>query len=227
MKKFLKNENGDYVIEASIVLTIVMVFIFFLLMLGFYLYQGMCVNVVANDTASSIAAIYGYETKDPLEGFVSENDYAKTDAYRHIINSAKNIVTGRDENQKKAIWYTLSTLDLQKYIAPANPPQASVTIKLLTPFKTQINVEVTAEYEVPLAGMLARISGGAIDDKITFKGTGSAICTDISEYKAKIDFFAQLLGVVSKNGKFQTINKDLNQIWEDLDKMIELFNKLK
>ena len=62
----IKNEKGEVVVEASIVLTITVVFITVLIYLGFYIYQYTNMQVVANEAATNVAQVYSSEYKDPI-----------------------------------------------------------------------------------------------------------------------------------------------------------------
>lgn len=228
MKKFsvlLKKENGDFVIESTIVLTIVMIFIFFLLMLGFYLFQQMCVYVVANDTATSIAAIYSYESKDPVEGLVSQEDYSKTNIYRHVVSGAMSVlgVDSQKENKNKGKWNAYYSLRNYQYIAPINDPEVDLIFKTISPFKTQVTVNIKAEYSMPIAGMLNRVLGNSDSENMTFSATGSAICIDLYEYFSRIDFYCKISEIVTDSSSVEEMNGNITKIKTSLDKVMELF----
>ena len=94
-----KKENGEVVVEASIVVTLVLIVITIMLYVGMILYQQTLVSVMANQTASNIAQVYGNNLKDPFTGYVdSDRVYQsitysnmKTDAYMDVIEQKANV----------------------------------------------------------------------------------------------------------------------------------------
>ena len=149
MLKKLKKQDGDVIVESTIVLSIVIVFIFFLLMLGFYLFQKMSVYIIANDTAYTVASIYSYNAKDPIEGYISPNDYTDTgNLYRYLVNSITSTF-GENKNENKGRWYAYYSLQGYQYLAPKEDPQVTVDIKPVSAFKSQVNVTIKAKYVIP------------------------------------------------------------------------------
>ena len=82
----IKDEKGEVVVEASIILTLTVVFITVLIYLGFYIYHYTHMQVVANQAATNVAQIYSSEYKDPIYGYISETEFYKTDLYRNLTN---------------------------------------------------------------------------------------------------------------------------------------------
>lgn len=74
--KMLLNEEGNTVIEATFVVTICIIVVFVLLVIGFIFYQENLLQSVANQTANGIARTYPYSKKDPVTGYIGENNLA-------------------------------------------------------------------------------------------------------------------------------------------------------
>lgn len=226
MRKFrkkMKDENGNVIIEATLVLTIVMVFIFFLMMLGFYLFQYANVYIVANDTASSIASIYSFDKKEPIEGYVSKADYSDTkNTYRYITNAVKSVFS-TTESEKKAKWYAYYNLNRFQYISPYEDPVVTVSFKTLSPLKTQVNVSVTAKYDFPLVTSLSHIMGTENESLLTINASASAVVTDVSEYLSRTYFYCDVMDTIAGTNTYTGIQKSLNRIIEDINKILELF----
>ena len=225
MKKLAKSEKGDFVIEATIVLTIVIMFVFFLLMLGFYLFQQMAVNIVANDTANSIAQIFAYDAKDPLEGMISQEDYTKSSVYRHIVSGAFSVlgIESQNKNINKAKWHVYYSLNNYQYIAPKEDPTVEISFKNLTPFKKQIFVKIIAKYDMPFAGVLGRLLGQTGNSEMVFEGSGAAVCTDLSEYFSRIDFGNKLIEIIAGSDEAKKTLASLDKITTTMNRVLDLF----
>ena len=170
MKK--KNERGEVVVEASIVVTIVIIFITIMLYTGMILYQQTVVSVMANQTASSIAQVYSNNLKDPFTGYVdADNVYQsitysnmKTDAYMNVIEQKANVFARYRLKSSRILATGNTTVDIDVVKKPN---------ELL---KSQIVVTIHDKYDVPLVSMFG--SDGAIE----FAASGRADCVDILEY---------------------------------------------
>lgn len=224
MKRLLKkmsNQNGDVIIESTIVLSIVIVFIFFLMMLGFYMFQQMSINIIANDTAATIASISSHKEKDPIEGYISKSDYTETsNLYRYISNDFVNLFGGIDHRENRAKWYAYYTLDGYQYIAPSKEPTVTVDVDMVSPFKSQIKVKIEAEYEFPLVSTLMAMLGDSDDGKIKVVATGYAVCNDMSEYVSRVLLYCDLTDALTNTGAYQGFNNNISGIIEDIKKII-------
>ena len=223
IRKRILNQDGDVMIESTIVLTIVIVFIFFLLMLGFYLFQQMSVYVVANDTASTIASIYSYNDKEPTEGYITLNDYNDTkNTYRYVTNAVVSVFS-TSETENKAKWYAYYNLNNFQYITPCEDPQVTVTFKTLSPLKTQVNVKVIAKYDFPIVSSLSRVMGTENDSLFIVNAEGSAVCTDISEYMSRVGLYCDVFETITGTSTYGNLSKSLSQIKSDINKILAYF----
>lgn len=167
-----KKENGEVVVEASIVVTIVVIFISVMFYIGMILYQQSLVSIIANRTASDIAQVYSNNLKDPFTGYVdSDRVYQsitysnmKTDAYADVI-AQKAHSLGLYRMKSSAILNTGETTVEVQLVKKQN--------ELL---KSQIIVTVHDKYELPLVSIFG------VDNKLTFSASGRADCVDILEY---------------------------------------------
>ena len=88
-----KRENGEVVVEASIIVTLVFIVISIMFYIGMVLYQQTAISTVANRTATNISQVYSNTLRDPFTGYVDpDNAYQsvtysnmKTDAYLDAI----------------------------------------------------------------------------------------------------------------------------------------------
>lgn len=167
-----KTERGEVVVEASIVVTLVMIVITAMLYVGMVLYQQTLVSVMANQTAANIAQVYGNNLKDPFTGYVdSDRVYQsitysnmKTDAYMDVVEQKANV-------------FAKYRLRSSRILATGN---TSVEIDIVKKpnelLKSQIVVTIRDSYDVPLVGMFG--TNGLVE----FGSTGKADCVDVIEY---------------------------------------------
>ncbi len=167
-----KSDCGEVVVEASIVVTLVMMIITIMLYVGMILYQQTLVSVVANQTASNIAQAYSNNMKDPFTGYVEPEkvyqsvsyDNMKTDAYIEVI-------------EQKASVFAQYRLKSSRILNNGN---TSVEVEIVKKpnelLKSQIVVTVHDTYDVPLVGIFGTKS------LVEFSASGRADCVDILEY---------------------------------------------
>ena len=165
-------ESGEVVVEASIVVTIVVIFISVFLYIGMILYQQSLVSIMANQTASNIAQVYSNSIKDPFTGYVdSDSVYQsityssmKTDAYVDVLTQKANTLA----------YYRLKS---SRILTTGNPNvEVDIVKKPNELLKSQIVVTIRDKYQLPL------VSFFGADNELEFSATGRADCVDILEY---------------------------------------------
>lgn len=167
-----KKESGEVVVEASIVVTLVVIFISIMLYIGMVLYQKSVISVVANRTATNISQVYSNTFRDPFTGYLDfDNAYnqityrnIETDAYLDAIKQ-KGTAFAQYRLKKAQI---IPTLDRQVSVQVVSKPAEIL--------KGQIVVTITDKYEVPLAGFFG------LDGELSFTATGRADCVDYLLY---------------------------------------------
>ena len=167
-----KRESGEVVVEASIVVTLVMIIITIMMYVGMILYQQTLVSVMANQTASNIAQVYSNNLKDPFSGYVDPDKVyqsitysnMKTDAYMSVVEQKANV-------------FAQYRLKSSRILANGN---TSVEVQIVKKpnelLKSQIVVTIRDHYDVPLVGMFG--TSGLVE----FASSGRADCVDVLEY---------------------------------------------
>ena len=199
MKK-IKSQNGNVVIEASIVMTISVVMVVVLINLGFIIYQQSLINSVAQSTATNIANVYASNYRDPFYGYMDESEFYKTNLYRYVGNI---FTSNQDESAtRKAEWSALYKLKKGSLINDDKiKVSADVVRKKGTLVQHQVVVTVESEYEIPLTA----IWGG--ENKMKYKTVARADCVDLIDYFNTVDtanevVISQLDGFLEKFNKF-------------------------
>lgn len=167
-----KRESGEVVVEASIVVTIVVIFISVFLYIGMILYQQSLVSVMANQTASNIAQVYSNSIKDPFTGYVDSDS-----VYQSITYSSMKTDAYADAMTQKANTLAYYRLKSSRILTTGNPDvQVDIVKKPNELLKSQIVVTIRDQYELPLVSLFG------VDNKLEFSATGRADCVDILEY---------------------------------------------
>lgn len=167
-----KRESGEVVVEASIVVTLVVIVVTAMLYIGMVLYQQTLVSVMANQTAANIAQVYSNNLKDPFSGYVDpERVYQsitysnmKTDAYMSVVEQKANI-------------FAQYRLKSSRILAKGNTSvEVDIVKKPNELLKSQVVITIKDRYDVPLVGMFG--TTGLVE----FASSGRADCVDILEY---------------------------------------------
>ncbi len=167
-----KRESGEVVVEASIVVTIVVIFLSVFLYIGMILYQQSLVSVMANQTASNIAQVYSNSIKDPFTGYVDSDSVYQSITYSSMKTDA--YVDAMTQKANKLAYYRLKS---SRILTTGNPDvQVEIVKKPNELLKSQIVVTIRDQYELPLVSLFG------VDNKLKFSATGRADCVDILEY---------------------------------------------
>lgn len=175
-----KRENGEVVVEASIIVTLVFIVLSIMFYIGMVLYQQTAISTVANRTATNISQVYSNTLRDPFTGYVDpDNAYQpvtyknmKTDAYLDVIKQ-KGTAFAQYRLKRTQI---ISAVDRQVEVQVVNKPNEIL--------KAQIVVTITDSYDVPLVGIFNA------DGKLSFSSTGRADCVDYLEYLLGVEAIA-------------------------------------
>lgn len=168
-----KNEKGEVVVEASIIVTLVVTFITLMLYVGMILYQKTLITVMANQTASNIAQVYSNNLKDPFTGYVDPDrvyqsitySNLKTDAYMDVVNQKANVMGQYRLKSSRILATGATTVDVDIVKKPN---------ELL---KSQIVVTIHDKYDIPLVDLFG-VNSGIVE----FSAKGRADCVDVLEY---------------------------------------------
>ena len=169
-----KNENGEVVVEASIIVTVVFLFITLMLYISMVIYQQSLVSVMANQTASNLAQVYSNTIKDPFTGYIDADSVyqsvtysnMKTDAYLDVINKKANAFANYRLKSSDVIEGKSTSVDVDLVKKPN---------ELL---KSQIVVTIRDSFDVPLLSVFDENTNSLLE----VSATGRADCVDILEY---------------------------------------------
>lgn len=168
-----KRESGVLVVEAAIVVTVVTMFIAVMLYICMILYQQSLVNIMANQTASNIAQVYGNTLRDPFTGYVDADGVHEEVTYANLRNQAYMDVI--EQKADAAALYRLKS----SRVLTTGETEVSVQVvpKTNELLKDQVVVTIRDRYVLPLVSFF-----GVSNNALTFEATGRADCTDLLEY---------------------------------------------
>lgn len=159
-------------VEASIVVTLVVIFISVLFYIGMILYQHSAQSTMANQTATNIAQVYGNTIRDPFTGYIDSDSIYQNITYSSIRDEAENEIM-----LKKANYLAKFNMKRSRIIsADTSDVDVQIVKKPNELLKNQVIVTVTDRYDVPLVGIFG------VDNSLEFKSTGRADCVDLLEY---------------------------------------------
>ena len=178
MKRLLKREKGEVMVEASLVMTVVIVVIVTLAYLGLIMYHQTLITSTANQTASNIAQVYSNSGKDPVTGYIDVSNLDNDGMVIKMKNQAySNVIT------KKAEWYSRYRLAKGRFLKSDEPKiEVKIENKKGALLRAQVIVTVEVDYELPFVKLL-----GLESTTIHYKATGRADCYEILDYINMID----------------------------------------
>lgn len=172
-----KKNRGEVVVEASIVVTLVGIFITLLLYAGMMLYQKTLVSTLANQTAANIAQVYSNSIKDPFTGYVEPEKVYQSITYSNMKDDAYIEVL-----ENKANAFAKYRLKSSRILATGNPTvEVDIVKKPNELLKSQIVVTIHDQYDMPLVSIFGANS------VVDFSASGRADCVDILEYINGVD----------------------------------------
>ena len=220
-RKLFKKENGETVVEATMVVPIVIIVIFLLIYLGFVLYQQTILTVVANDTAASIGQVYATPSKDPFVGYTNTEKLSETKLYRNLYNAVGNAMGKTDtvdgNNELKAQWfakYRLASTQLYK-------EKGSITYDIGferqpgTVLQKIVVVKIKATYDLPFLKFF-----GISNSEKLFEAEARAQCFDLLDYSSTLSLVNTVL-TDSVGSTAEKINKVFDAIKDFKQKLGE------
>ena len=166
------NQDGEIVIESTIVMVVTIFIVFLLLNLLFAMYNQQLITTTANRTATDVASVYGNKAKDPFFGFMDDDDFENNSPYRYFLGSSL-----ADKNKEKAIWYASYYLDKETLGNKQANMYSGITVTTgyNSLYQRVINVKIVEEYNMFTLNPLAIFK---IEPKYTAASEASAVCID-------------------------------------------------
>ncbi|MGN0548728.1 MAG: InlB B-repeat-containing protein [Acutalibacteraceae bacterium] len=206
----MKREKGEMMVEASLVLTVVIVVIVSLAYLGLIMYHQTLITSTANQTASNIAQVYSNSSKDPVTGYIDVSNLDNDG----MVNKMKNQAYA-DVIKEKAEWYSKYRLAKGNFLKSEEPEiDVKIENKNGALLRAQVVVTVEEDYELPFVQLL-----GMEKPTIKYKATGRADCYEILDYVNVVEAVDKI--DVTENFKVNFYNKD-NSLFKTVEVMHDM-----
>ena len=181
IRKGIKNENGEVMLEALIVYTVTIFLLFFILSVFCVLFQRWNIQTIANESATRVAQTYKLVDADESTGYVTKDQITNVREYRYIWNNSEL----KDAATNKIKHYASWRLSKTTFTKNVTEPQIDVEVVRDDLARRHIEVTITGAYTVPLCEFLSYFG---FNSKITYKVTSYADCVDLIDYVNTIDF---------------------------------------
>lgn len=172
-KHFIKSENAEVMVEASLIMSIAVIVIFMLMYLNFITYHQTLITTTANQTATNIAQVYSNSFKDPVTGYVDVSNLDKEGIVNKMKSEAYTEIITKD-----AEWYSKYSMIKGQFLK-AEEPEVEVRIenKNGALLRAQVVVDIKEAYELPFVRFF-----GIDNPMIEYQATGRADCYEIMDY---------------------------------------------
>lgn len=212
-QKCWKNENGEIMLESSIVLVFVILLLIALLSISFMFYQQAMLNSVAAEIASDVARNLKYTNitmgsdQITLSCYDKDNNSDKIRMYRMSIGSGKV----EDKHQDRAEVYVVERVNQTNLGINSHNAEVECKIEHSGIGRAYVTVKVTQKTDFFMSGVLEFLG---IYDEDTFTAHASAECMDLMSYTSMINFsnnMGEWLGPLNPVGQLYGSFKELIQ----------------
>lgn len=175
MKKLMKKESGEVMIESTIVIVITLLMLVWILGVGFIYYQKYVVCIATNELAKKVAVTYDSPDSDIIMGYVSANDV-----------SGKRIYFTSDvtqENEERADSYMKYMMDKANLFGTVK--DVDVAVEHIDDATSRSHVKVTTEctFDTPF-GIFLEFFG--MSGTTTYRVSSYADSTDVQGHLSTI-----------------------------------------
>lgn len=181
IKKGMKNENGEVMLESLIVYSVTIFLLFFILAIFSVLFQRWNIQTIANESATRVAQTYKLMDADVDTGYVSKSEVAEVREYRYIWNN----VELQNSSKTKIEDYASGRLKKTTFTKNVTEPQFDIKVVNDSLSRRHIEVKITGEYSVPFGQALSYFG---FDSTTKYEVTAYADCVDIIDYVNTVDY---------------------------------------
>lgn len=189
MKSLIKNESGEVMIEAALIMVLVIALCFMLISLGFLFYQQVLVNDLACETATEIARNYkltAIETGMDQHTF-GPDEASKLKMYRLMFSDSS-----KNAHQMRAESYLPGRLSYTSLGLNSEKPKVEVQIVSDSIGRAHVEARVSVKCEIFLGGILQYLK--IIDTpKLEFSAVARSEIIDITAYAGNAKFMRFVL----------------------------------
>lgn len=195
IQRFQIKENGEIMLESSIVLVCVLLLLMALLSISFMFYQQAMLTTVASEIAADIAKNYKYSNIE------MGDDQITLDAYEEVKMCRMSLGRSGIERAhvQRAEAYVVERVNLTSLGLNSKDPVVDCEIIHSGIGRAYVQVTVTQETDFFLSGILEFLE---IYDEDGFSASASAECLDMISYTSMINFSNYLGGELAPFDEF-------------------------
>lgn len=206
-----KNQRGEIMLEASIILVLVIIMLFAILSLTFFYYQEALMVTIATETASDIGKNYKFADIEIGDNDISLNDVEDAKMFR--MSFAKNKLKRLYETRAQTYgdWrLSLATLGFN-----TGDLQADCEIKYSGLGRAYVEVTVSQQTDFLFSGVLDMLN--IVDENQLFSASATAECADLMAYTSMVNFVEYASGVLDE---FNSIGNLYSSVQDFADKLM-------
>ncbi len=203
-----RNENGEIMLEGTIVMVLTMIIIIWILGVGFIYYQRFLVTAITNDAAAKVAATYNNPSSDLVMGYIKAENLSQRDLYRGIHGDSLQAA-----NETKASNYVNYMLQRTNFVGTVE--SVNVKLKLVNDSALRKHVEVNTEvsFNTPFGFALDWFGMNGV---ARYSNAARADCTDIIDYITTVDFAAYQLSGKAISGEFTKLINSFTKVYNHI-----------
>lgn len=210
--KLKREENGEMMIEAIVVVVTAVVLIFFTMNVGIMYHNRNVLHAIANESATAIANVYDSIGKEPFYGYTDPAFFAGRDAYRHTGFKLEN------KAEEKGKWYA-SYLVNEYEFSTKKMDFSGITVDCERNDLGQRVVKVCIKKKYPVfVAMPSEVFG--LDLRYEIETEGIAVCYDVLHQMNAVTLIDEMQShVVDKSLVLSSVKA--------ISDMVEAFSKAK
>lgn len=204
-KRKLKKQNGEVMLEASIILVFIIILLLGLLSISFMFYQQSLMNTIATEIASDVAKNYKF-TSLKMGDDHTLDDYNGTKMFRMSFGK-NNVENAQEDRAEEYVDWRLPLASLG-----LDPEEVEVDCEIISSGIGRAYVKVTLSQKTDffLSGILELME--ITDENTMFGSTAYAECNDLMGYTSMVSFTqygSEKLSVFKSVGNFYGSVKSL------------------
>lgn len=184
LKKCLNDDNGEVMLESTLVMVVTMFLLIALISLGFLFYQQAMINTVASDLATDIASAYKLAGVESDSDGIPANAYNDIELYRTSLSISNMKASHRNNAEEKLLPERVKLTTLG--ISDKTPVVDSFDITVDNVGRMHVDVSVSMECDILFGGALEYF--GIVKSTPKFSASGRAECLDVTAYASHVQF---------------------------------------
>ena len=211
--KKIKNQSGEVMLEASLVMFLVIVMLFALLSISFMFYQQATMTNLASELSAEIARTYKYgEALDIGDYDLDKNIIINTKKYRTTFQRGSII----SQAQEKATPFAEQRLASTGMGLSPDEVNVECNIKCSGIGRNYVEVKVSQNTDFFLSGILEFC--GIIDDSSQlFGATAYAECSDMTGYHSITNFTRELSEALKEFDPIGSAYGSMRELYEAIE----------